>query len=89
MVNPLLRRLMFRVSKTVARHFAQGYEDALDTKGLDWTLELLDEDVETYGNPYVHHLAKAGVVLLAQERCFLGDERCSGCRVEPRRRHDA
>ena len=67
------RRFMFWLSKHVARHFAQGYVFPLEQKGLQWTLALLDEDVERYGNPYVHQLAKAGVVLLA-------DEQCTGCK---------
>ena len=58
---------MYMLSKPVARHFAGGYTDVLARHGLQYTLELIDEDVETYGNPYVHQLARAGVVLLSEE----------------------
>ena len=30
--------------------------------GLEWTLALIDEDVELRGYPYNHALARAGVI---------------------------
>ena len=34
--------------------------------GLAWTLALIDEDVELYGNPFNHALARAGVIDYAE-----------------------
>ena len=36
--------------------------------GLAWTLALIDEDVELYGNPFVHDLVRAGVIDYAEWR---------------------
>jgi hypothetical protein len=36
-------------------------------RGVQWTLELIDEDVATYGNPVAHALARAGNVVYAEE----------------------
>ena len=31
------------------------YMRPLHRQGLRWTLELIDEDIEMYGNPWLHH----------------------------------
>lgn len=81
-VKDLFTHLLFLASKPIARHFARGYESALRERGLAWTLELVDEDIGRYGNRFVHQLAKAGVVLLAEDRCFLAVAECPGCKPQ-------
>ena len=41
---------------------------AVFTVLLEWTLALIDEDVELYGNPFVHALAWAGAIDYAERR---------------------
>ena len=52
--------------------------------GLAWTLALIDEDVELYGHPFNHALARAGVTDYAERAADLtprtpstGPSRCA------------
>ena len=36
--------------------------------GLEWTLALIDEDVELHGHPFNHALPRAGVIDYAERR---------------------
>ena len=61
-----MSRAMFGLSKLVSLYFSRAYRAPLARHGVEWTLGLIDEDIERYGNSYVHQLAKAGVILRAQ-----------------------
>ena len=61
-----MSRFMLWLSFRVALYFSEGYKAPLGRHGLKWTLELIDEDIEKYGNAYVHQVAKAGCILRAQ-----------------------
>ena len=43
-----------------ARYYAKPYLKFVREQGLQWTLELIDEDIELYGHPVVHQLARVG-----------------------------
>ena len=58
-----MRRLYYWLSQQCALYFSRQYDGPLKRHGLQWTLDLIDEDVQRYGNPYVHQLAKSGVIL--------------------------
>lgn len=62
-----MRRLYYWLSQRCFLYFSRAYVGPLNRHGLQWTLDLIDEDIERYGNPYVHQLAKAGVILRAHK----------------------
>ena len=69
----MTRRILYWLSQPVALYFSRDYRDPLARHGLEWTLGLIDEDIERYGNAYVHHLAKAGVILRSSSNGSLSD----------------
>ncbi len=63
----MIHRVWYWLSKRCVLYFSRSYAGPLNRQGLQWTLDLIDEDIATYGNPYVHQLAKAGVILRNNE----------------------
>lgn len=57
-----MNKIIFWLSRRIARRYARPYLSALNSQGLAWTLALIDEDIELYGAPYQHTLAKAGCI---------------------------
>ena len=49
------------------RYSVDGRRKPVAARGLQRRLELIDEDVATYGNPIAHALARAGNVVYAEE----------------------
>ena len=58
----LIIKLRYWLAWRICRRYAREYLPVVDRMGLEWTLVLIDEDVELYGNPFVHALARAGVI---------------------------
>lgn len=57
-----MRWVYFWLSQRCALYFSREYARPLYQHGLVWTLDLIDDDIDRYGNAYVHQLAKAGVI---------------------------
>ena len=62
----LITKLRYWLARRICRRYAREYLRDEDRMGLAWTLALIDEDVELYGNPFVHALARAGVIDYAE-----------------------
>ena len=62
----LIIKLRYWLAWRICRRYAREYLPVVDRMGLEWTLVLIDEDVELYGNPFVHALARAGVIEYAE-----------------------
>ena len=46
---------------------AQDYRHVLRRMGWDWTMALLDEDIEVYGCPANHEAARRGLAAYREE----------------------
>ena len=62
----LIAKLRYWLARRICRRYAREYLRDVDRMGLAWTLDLIDEDVALYGNPFVHALARAGVIDYAE-----------------------
>ena len=67
-VRTMIDELRYWLARRCARHYAKPYLESVRKQGLQWTLELIDEDIELYGDPVVHQLAKVGCVDYAGNR---------------------
>ena len=67
----LIIKLRYWLAWRICRRYAREYLPVVDRMGLEWTLVLIDEDVELYGNPFVHALARAGVIEYAERAADL------------------
>ena len=65
MLTPKLRYWLVR---RTCRRYARDYQRDVDRMGLEWTLALIEEDVQLYGHAFNHGLARAGVIDYAE--CF-------------------
>ena len=57
-----ITKIRYWLARRICRRYARGYLRDVDRMGLEWTLALIDEDVELRGYPYNHALARAGVI---------------------------
>lgn len=55
-------RVVLWVARRITDHYAAPYMRAYRDHGYAWVSELIDEDIETYGNAYVHTLVRAGII---------------------------
>ena len=62
----LTTKLRYWLVKRSCRRCARDYQRDVDRMGLEWTLALIDEDVELHGNAFNHALVRAGVIDYAQ-----------------------
>ena len=67
-VRTMIDELRYWLARRCARHYAKPYLESVRKQDLQWTLELIDEDIELYGDPVVHQLAKVGCVDYAGNR---------------------
>ena len=61
-----ITKFRYWLAKRICRRYARGYLKAVDRRGLESTLALIDEDVERHGHPFNHALARAGVIDYAE-----------------------
>ena len=64
----LITQIRYWLARLSCRRYARGYLTVVDRMGLEWTLALIDEDVELDGHPFNHALARAGVIDYAEWR---------------------
>ena len=64
----LITKVRCWLARRICRRHARGYLRDVDRVGLEWTLALIDEDVELRGYPYNHALVRAGVIDYAEAR---------------------
>ena len=64
----LIIKIRYWLARRICRRYAREYLRDVDRCGLDWTLALIDEDVELYRHPFNHALARAGVIDYAERR---------------------
>ena len=64
----LITQIRYWLARRICRRYARGYIRDVDRMGLEWTLALIDEDVEQHGSPFNHALARAGVIDYAERR---------------------
>ncbi len=62
----LVAKIRYCLARRICRRYARDYLRDVDRMGLEWTLALIDEDVEMHGNAFNHALARAGVIDYAQ-----------------------
>ena len=62
----LITKIRYWLARHICRRYAREYIGDVDRMGLAWTLSLIDEDVELYGHPFNHTLARAGVIDYAE-----------------------
>ena len=62
----VITKVRYWLAKRICRHYARHYLTVVDRMGLEWTLALIDEDIEQYGGPFVHALVRAGVIDYAE-----------------------
>ena len=67
----LIANLRCGLARRICRRYAREYLRVVDRCGLEWTLALIDEDVELYGHPFNHALARAGVIDYAERAADL------------------
>ena len=63
-----ITKLRHWLARSICRRYAKGYLRNVDRMGLEWTLALIDEDIELYGAHFNHALARAGVIDYAERR---------------------
>ncbi len=63
-----IAKLRCWLARRICRRYARDYLRDVDRMGLDWTLALIDEDVELHGHPFNHALVRAGVIDYAERR---------------------
>ena len=56
----LTTQIRYWLARRICRRYARGYMRDVDRMGLEWTLALIDEDVELHGHPFNHALARPG-----------------------------
>ena len=56
----MIDELRYWLARRCVRYYAKPYLKSVREQGLQWTLELIDEDIQLYGHPVVHQLAKVG-----------------------------
>ena len=61
-----IAKLRYWLARRICRRYARAYLRDVDQMGLEWTLALIDEDVELHGNPFNHTLVRAGVIDYAE-----------------------
>ena len=64
----LITQIRCWLARRICRPYARDYLRVVDRCGLEWTLALIDEDVELYGHAFNHALARAGVIDYAEWR---------------------
>lgn len=66
MDNMMIAKIRYWLVKRICRRYARGYIHVADRMGLEWTMALIDEDVEMHGHAFNHALARAGVIDYAE-----------------------
>ena len=61
-------KLRHWLARSICLRYAKGYLRDVDRMGLEWTLALIDEDVELHGHAFNHALPRAGVIDYAERR---------------------
>ena len=61
-------RLSYWLVRRICCRYAHEYLRDVDRMSLEWTLALIDEDVELYGHSFNHARARAGVIDYAERR---------------------
>ena len=61
-----ITKIRYWLARRICRRYARGYLRDVDRMGLEWTLALIDEDIELHGYPFNHALARAGVIDYAE-----------------------
>ena len=61
-----ITKLRHWLARSICRRYAKGYLRNVDRMGLEWTLALIDEDVELHGHPFNQALPRAGVIDYAE-----------------------
>ena len=64
----LITQIRYWLARRICRRYACGCLKDVDRMGLEWTLALIDEDVELDSYPFNHVLARAGVIDYAEGR---------------------
>ena len=62
----MLLKLRYWLVRRICRRYARDYRHDVDRMGLEWTLALIDKDVELYDHPFYHAVARAGVIDYAE-----------------------
>ena len=68
MTTMSIAKLRYWLTRRICRRYARAYLRDIDQMGLEWTLALIDEDVELHGHPFNHALVRAGVIDYAERR---------------------
>ena len=71
----LIVKIRYWLARRICRRYAREYLRAVDNHGLEWTLALIEEDQDLYGDPFNHALARAGVIDYAQRAGEAGELR--------------
>ena len=58
-MSAMLLKLRYLLTRRICRRYARDYLRDVDRMGLEWTLALIDEDVELHGRAFNHALAPA------------------------------
>ena len=66
LLDGMAAKYRYWLVRHICRRYARDYLHVVDRMGLDWTLALIDEDVEMSGYPFNHALARAGVIDYAE-----------------------
>ena len=61
-----IAQIRYWLARRICRRYSRGYLTVVDRMGLEWALDLIDEDVELYGLPFNHALARVGVIDYAE-----------------------
>ena len=62
----LIAKLRYWLARRICHGYARDYRHDVDRMGLEWTLALIDEDVDLYGHAFNHALVRAGVIAYAE-----------------------
>ena len=63
-----ITRFRYWLARRICCHYVRHYLTVVDRMGLEWTFDLIDEDVKVYGGPFVHALVRAGVIDYAERQ---------------------
>ena len=58
----LIRKLRYWLARRVCRRYVRHYLSVVDTMGLEWILDSIDEDVDLSSHDFNHALAGAGII---------------------------
>ena len=61
-----IAKIWYWLARRICRRYARGYLRMVNRMGLEWTLALIDEDIELSGHAFNHALARAGVIDYAE-----------------------